>query len=132
MNNKLLKLNEEFISSLKNIEKEWDNAVIYLQFPPFTTMGYKMLPNFWNGKQEINILPKKGEKFSDIFYSFWYETKDKYNEIVFKTKKDDYENATIEARFNQEVEDNFQNNLPKSKRGKTIPWWKNEKYKRSD
>ena len=27
--------------------------------------------------------------------------------------------------YSQEIVDNFNNNLPKSKRGKTIPWWKN-------
>lgn len=130
MNNKLLKLKQEFIYSIKNIDENWDTAVVYLQFPPFTNMGYMMQPNIFYNQNILYRVFKETEDFDTLFYDFWYETKEQYNEIVFKTKKDDYENATIEARFNQEVEDNFQNNLPKSKRGKTIPWWKNDKYKR--
>jgi len=87
------------------------------------------MPLFWDtNNNRLRIFLKYDEEFSQIFYNSIKNINhdSTYNQIVFHTRKDDCENATMTLSFNQEVEDTFQNNLPKSKRGKTIPWWKNE------
>jgi hypothetical protein len=70
---------------------------------------------------------KRDAEFTEVLLKFIYEINqvNTYNEIRFNVAKGNYSNANIGIEFNQTVEDNFQNKIPKSKRGKTLPWWKN-------
>jgi hypothetical protein len=129
----LEKLKAEIISALELLENtHWSNCVIELYFPPFTNKGFSSSPAFY-GKENnpIDLVPKYNELFRKLFYGLIikYNQESTYNQITFFTNKDDYDNSKIEISFNQEVEDEFQSNLPKSKRGKTIPWYVSEKLK---
>lgn len=108
---------------------DWFNCRIILEFPPNINKGHKGRQFFWNkeGENVRNVVFFDEAGLNDFFkYIIANNQLNQYNIITFESKKDDYENATIEISFNQEVEDTFRNNLPKSWRKKTIiPWWKN-------
>lgn len=123
-------IKKQIIKVLKAKEFEkWDKCKLLFVFPPYINMGHTGSQFFWDkeGNKVRNILFLDDEAIN-VFFKFVVKNNqdNNYNTIIFETEYNDYENATIEISFNQEVEDTFQNNLPKSKRGKTIPWWKNE------
>jgi len=130
MANNIEQIKQQIIRLLKKTENnDWVKADIVIHFPPFINKAFNTMPSFWDtNNNRLRIFLKYDEEFSQIFYNSIKNINhdSTYNQIVFHTRKDDYENATMTLSFNQEVEDTFQNNLPKSKRGKTIPWWKNE------
>jgi hypothetical protein len=105
------------------------DAKLIFEFPPFINRGSTGTQFFWDAKGtkvgKIIFLDSAAFK---VFFALIVEHNQTnlYNTIIFETKKDGYERASISISFNQQVEDKFRNNLPKSKRGKTIPWWKNE------
>lgn len=130
MNQDLKMLKTDIVRLIKLLENnEWCTADIIIQFPPFINKGLTTLPSFFNVEQErVRLFLNYDESFQKNVYSFIvkHNQENSYNQIIFKTIKEDYESATIEISFNQEVEDSFRNNLPKSWRKKTIiPWWKN-------
>jgi hypothetical protein len=128
--NKIENLKQELIRTIKKIEdNNWVKANIIIHFPPFTNKGFTTLPSFFDGgNSKVRLIPRFDQDFTGILFDFIKEvnTNDTFNELTFFTKKDDYENATINVSFNPEIEKDFQSSLPKSKRGKTIPWWKLE------
>lgn len=111
-----------------NNDVPWERTKLIFEFPPYINKGHTGSQFFWDSEgnklRKVLFLDEMALKF---FYSFIFQNNqaNEYNTIIFETKKDDYENASIILSFNKEVEETFQNNLPKSKRGKTIPWWKN-------
>jgi len=130
MKEKLEELKLELIRISKAIDNsEWDRTEIVIEFAPFINKGYKTLPNFWdiNGNRVSLFLPYD-ENFTKKFFNFifLFNQEKEYNQLVFSTNRDFYNDAKIDISFSQEIEDRFQNNLPKSKRGKTLPWWKIE------
>jgi hypothetical protein len=66
------------------------------------------------------------EGFSNQLFKFIIKVKTEgnQNQIIFSGQRDKLDDASIELSFAQAIEDNFQNNLPKSLRGRTKPWWK--------
>lgn len=120
----------EIIRLLKVIDnREWVNAEIVIEFPPFINKGYNTLPSFWDKvNNRVRLFLDYDDKFDKLFYTFifLFNQEKKYNQIVFSAKRDFYNDAKIDIFFKQEIEETFQNNLPKSKRGKTLPWWKIE------
>ena len=107
--------------------QEWRSCHIVFQFAPFINKGYVSLPLFWDeNKNSVRLFLKPDEEFNNALYQLIYESNQSgsFNQIVFKVEKVDLKNADIEFTFNQDIDDKFQNNLPKSKRGKTLPWWK--------
>jgi hypothetical protein len=130
METKIELIKNEIIRLIKLIENnEWESAEIIIQFPPFINKGFNTLPSFWNAnKERVRLFLKYDDKFQTEFFAFIINMNenDEYNQIVFVTKKDDYDNATISISFNQAVENEFRNNLPKSwRKKKIVPWWKN-------
>ena len=123
-------LKKEIIIFLKEHEfKNWYSVSIEIQFPPFINKGYKGQWYFMDfNKKVIDYTFFLTDRFNLIFYKFIFEINqdNRYNTVQFLSKKDDYDEATISIYFNPEVEEEFQNNLPKSKKGKTLPWWKIE------
>src|SRR5689334_7918847 len=106
----------------------WVNAQIKFLFPPFINKGYNGAHLFKDEENKMLtiFLPFDIDLGNQILnFIFKYNQENQYNTITCEIKRDDIENATIEVSFNQEVENNFQNNIPKSRRGKTIPWWRN-------
>ena len=124
------KLKREIISFLEEHEfTAWSFFSMKLQFPPFINKGYKGQWYFMDSNK--NIIDKTiflSEKFNFCLYKFIYShnQSNEYNTLHFFAKKNEYEKAISGIMFDQLVEDIFQNNLPKSKRGKTLPWWKIE------
>lgn len=123
-------IKDEIIKVLKMLDQnDWVRSEIIFQFAPMINKGYKYIPTFWSESGEkIRIIPMFDESFQNLIYSLIvkYNQDELYNQVKFNTTKEDYSNASIEITYNQEVEDNFRNNLPKSWQKKTIiPWWKN-------
>ena len=125
---KLTLIKKEIIRLLCLLDSSlWKNCEIIIQFPPFINKGFKTLPSFWDLKNErARLFLNYDNEFQYKFYSFIFIINQEchYNQIIFKSQQDDYDNSTIEISFNQEIEDTFQMSLPKSKKGKTSPWWK--------
>ena len=111
--------------------KEWITCNITYDFAPFINKGYTSKAAFYNANGEIlDFYMKHDLELNDMFYKFifFYKTGGEAinNQIIFSTTRNDYKNSKIEFGFNKEIEESFQNNLPKSKKGKTLPWWKIE------
>src|SRR5690606_35600422 len=90
--------------------------------------GYKTQPIFQDATGgELNIYMPFDPKLDQHLYRLIYEgNKSKpVNKIVFTAQKDIPDSAVINVDYDQAIVENFLNNLPKSKRGKTIPWWEN-------
>jgi hypothetical protein len=130
MNEHLEQLKLELIRLVKAIDNiEWVSAEIIFEFAPFINKGYKFLPGFWDKNyNRVSLYLPYDEEFNKHFYNFifLFNQEKKYNQISFYARRDFYDEARIEIAFNQTIEDTFQNNLPKSKKGKTLPWWKIE------
>ncbi len=125
-------LKEKITSVLQNMEnKDWVSCKITYQFAPFINKGFVSLPVFFDSKNEkMDFYMNYNLDLNNLLYKFIYWSKtvnnSSDNQILFSVNRDDYSNALISLNFNQQIEDNFQNNLPKSKKGKTLPWWKIE------
>ena len=130
MNENLEQLKLELIRLVKAIDNsEWVSTEIIIEFAPFINKGYKTLPSFWDkDDNRVSLYLPYDEGFNKRLFNFifLFNQEKKYNQISFSTRRDFYDDAKIEIAFNQTIEDTFQNNLPKSKRGKTLPWWKIE------
>jgi len=129
MKTELERIRKTFIDLVGKIDsKFWIDAQVMIDFPPFINKGYTTTYLFKDADKNILpvFLPFDFDLQNQIIdLIFRYNHENQYNRLTFDTRKDDYENSTLNISFSQEVEKNFQNNLPKSKRGKTIPWWKN-------
>ena len=127
MNQKLETVKQEIIRLLRNIpNNEWVKANITIKFPPFINKAYKTQPFFWDNKNNrVKIFPTYDSPFEQsIFDLIVSANKDgQFNEITFQTFRDQYEKAEINISFNQETVDIFEQNLPKSQRGKTKAWF---------
>lgn len=130
MDEQLEGIRQQLNRLIKNIENpEWAKAEIVIEFPPYLNKGFKTRPSFLDiENKRLRIFLNFDEEFNNLFYKtvFLSNQENKYNQIVFVTNRNEYENGVIDISFNQAIEDDFQNNMPKSKRGKTLPWWKNE------
>ena len=122
-------IKRELIRLLRNIDNEqWNSTELIIEFPPFLNKGFNTMPSFWDmGGNRLRIFLKYDDDFNKTFYSFVRDinSEGKYNQINFSAKKDDYDNADIKVFFNEVLDSTFQSKIPKSKRGKTIPWWNN-------
>ena len=120
-------LKEEIVRLVQAIENdEWSTAEILIQFPPAVNKSYKTLPSFLGeGNNKLRLTPSYDESFDAVLFNLILESnkKGKYNEIRFQTTRNQYENAQIELRYNQEVVDKFEALLPKSKKGKIKAWY---------
>ena len=117
------------ISELEKLNSgNWHTAKINFDFPPYINRGFTGSQYFYdkNGTQ-VNLFLLGDQKFQSILYDFIYEANktSNLNQIVVSAQNDKLEEAEISVGFDQAIVDNFENNLPKTKRGKTIPWWKN-------
>jgi hypothetical protein len=130
MEKEIEKIRIALIDVIKIINSQnWNMAIIELNFAPNIGRSYSSLLNLFDKEENrLDYRFRIGEVVEKLMLKFIvkHNQNSEYNTITFTTKKEDSENATIAISFNQQVEDDFQNCLPKSKRGKTIPWWKNE------
>lgn len=123
----LAEIKKHFIERVneKLINHTWDIIEVVFQFPPTTGKAC----------EAFHISIPTGTKLSFIF-DFYFVNEfydyiemmmnngnEKVNQILFKMEKGKPEEAFIEASFNQKIVDDFENTLPKSKRGKIKPWW---------
>ena len=123
--------NEIIQSTMRNKSSDWYIFELSIDFPPFTNRGFNYSYLFLDDNlKEVNIRFKLNDEFDEFFFRLWFENENKYNHIIFKCKNHDFENATIELVFNKQIDDDFQNSLPKSKRGKIVPWYVSEKLER--
>ena len=129
MNPELEEIRKKIVALVGKIDPEsWVDAQVIFNFPPFINKGYNGTYLFKDEGNKILpiFLPFDIDLQNQILhFIFKYNRENQYNTITFDIRRNDYENATIDISFNQEIENNFQNSLPKSQRGKTIPWWKN-------
>jgi hypothetical protein len=128
MENETVKVKGEFIRILQQMEnQDWDSAVLTIEAPPFVNKGFSMLPVVKDKKGEtMQTYPRPDPKFEEAIYELIEKVNQEsnMNQIVFSAKKDDFDHASLDINYSQAIEDNFQNTLPKSKKGKTIAWFK--------
>jgi hypothetical protein len=107
---------------------EWEAIKVEINFPPYINRGLRLAQYVEdkNGqKLQIRLMTFDPEIYNAIYnFIFKFNQETNYNQMIFIASKDKLNEATIKVIFNKEVEDAFENNLPKSIRGKTIPWWK--------
>ena len=122
-------LREALISQLEGLNKDqWETCNIIFQFPPTINKGYKALPNFFDKeKNRVRLFLPISQLFDDVLYKYIRHSncEEKLNQITLLAKNGNLQEAEVNITFNQEIVDSFENNLPKSKRGKIIPWWDN-------
>jgi hypothetical protein len=123
-------IKNKLINLIQTIDNEsWFYCDIYIQFPPTINKGFKTKQFFFNTNNEkVDTFFWPDKELEDILYSYIFiiNQNENINQIKLNYRKAEEENASLSVSFNQEIEDTFQNNLPKSKRGKTLPWWKIE------
>ncbi|MDA3616527.1 hypothetical protein [Polluticaenibacter yanchengensis] len=108
-------------------EINWEFAEFQIDFPPFINRGFNF-SQFVKDENDNNIrLIALSDALKKNIYGFIYifNQESLYNQIRFKAQKNDLWNSTIEVFFNKEVDDNFQMNIPLSKKDSYLPWWKN-------
>jgi hypothetical protein len=122
---KIVKSN--IVRLLKQVEsKDWQTFHLIIEAPPFTNKGFNSTPTFLDSADNmLQGLWKEDWDYSQkvLDLIFQMNQKEMRNQIIFFTKRDDYDNAIIFTSFSQGIEDAFQSRLPKSKQGKTIPWF---------
>jgi hypothetical protein len=130
MEKELQSLRHALVQALHGLKNSsWHRVNLTIDFPPFINKGYKGAQFFWDANGNlVDLFLPSDQEFQNRIYNFIYEVNQQgnYNQVVFSAEKDKLNEAEISVIFNQAVEENFQNNLPKSKRGKTVPWWKQE------
>ena len=122
-------LKKAIISELAKLnDRGWHTAKINIDFPPYINMGFTGTHFFYDKDGEkVNLFLAGDQQFHFTLYNFIYgvNQEDYFNQIIISAQYDKLEDAEISIEFNQSIIDNFESLLPKSKRGKTIPWWKN-------
>ncbi len=107
---------------------QWFSTELIFDFPPYVSKGWTGSQSFYDeAGNKVRLGLFGDEKFNFNLYKFITEVNQVrlYNRIIFSAKRDLQAAMVINIIYSQEIVDNFNNNLPKSKRGKTIPWWKN-------
>lgn len=119
----------QFVRLLEKLnEYDWASYEVVLEFPPFINKGYNALPMFKNVNGEvIDLSMKRDMEFTNTVLGFIaiVNQHNNFNQIQFSVQKQHLEQCEISIGYNPVIEENFQHNLPKSKKGKTLPWWKN-------
>jgi hypothetical protein len=127
MKKKIEDIKNDLIESLMKLEnKEWSNVVLTIDFPPYINKGYSGTQLFTGADgNKIRLILKHNIELQEKLLDFIIDINKNgnCNQIVFSTERNSYQNSKIETLFNQAIEDEFQSNLPKSKRGKTIAWY---------
>lgn len=122
-------LKKAIISELAKLnDRDWHTAKINIDFPPYINKGFTGIHYFYDkdGKQ-VKLFLTGDQQFHFTLYNFIYDVNKEgiFNQIIISAQHDKLEEAKISVEFKQAIIDNFESLLPKSKRGKTTPWWKN-------
>ncbi len=103
MKEKLEVIKNDFIRLIKlSNNQDWISAEITIDFPPFINKGYPGSQIVKDSKGNNIRLIKYDEEFGNNMFDFiiQFNQDSKFNQIAFYTKKNDYENATIDVGFN--------------------------------
>jgi len=121
-------LRTEFIRLLKQMpHQDWATLSLVIEAPPTSNKGYNMSPDFKDSEQRsLGLFFKADAAFNNALFDLIFKANQhgRLNQVSFTARRNDPDQAVMETAFNQEIEDRFENNLPKSKRGKTVPWFK--------
>lgn len=127
----LLELKKHIISAIRLIDNgDWTKTDIIIQFPPTINQGYVALPSFWDAtNKRVRLFPRFETETIELLYRFIQAANKNgtINEIIFHADKEDLDSARIEAGYNSKVVADFEDNLSKSEKGKTIAWYKSGK-----
>jgi hypothetical protein len=118
----------EIIRLLKNFKSDdWQTFHLIIEAPPYINKGFTMIPTFLADTGKLLTSFKPDEQFSKKVYDliFRMNQNQRRNQIIFFTRRDDYKTATIFISFSQNIDAAFESYLPKSFKGKTVPWYKN-------
>lgn len=127
MDNKLQAAKEELIRVIRSIgNPQWDTADLTYQFPPAGNKGYKMFPVFKDAAGgKVKLFPQPDSDLDASLYGLIEKEnkRERFNQVHFFAKRNDYDNASIDISYNAAVDESFINTLPKSMQGKTKAWY---------
>jgi hypothetical protein len=122
-------LKAEIIRTLQELKNsEWNEANLNFDFPPYINKGWTGMQLFSDTQgHKIRLTLFGDEKFNNTLYKAIMELnkEENFNRITFIGSRKNLVEGSISISFEQEIVNKFEGNLPKSKRGKTLPWWKN-------
>jgi hypothetical protein len=126
----LLIVKADIIRLLMQIDnQEWHTFHLTIDAPPFINKGFNSSPVFLdeNGNK-IRIPWKFDNDYSEHVLNLIVQMNkhEGRNQILFFAQKSNYDHASIFTTSRSEIEEVFESRLPKSMKGKTIPWFKSE------
>jgi hypothetical protein len=117
------------VDALRRLTNQsWQKAEIVIDFPPTINRGYKGTQLFINENNEKVKLSVMGDEiFNTQLYQHIYllNQTGEYNRIRIVAFRENIDATSIQVSFEPTLVEEFESFLPKSKKGKTIPWWKN-------
>lgn len=121
-------IKNEIIRVLKLATTDWDYYERIIEVLPESTYGSNSATSYiWlNGEKVPKLYFPSDEEFKlNLAYCIYLSSLQSklFNKVIFKAEKSNLENADCELIFDQAIVDSYNNFLPKSKRGKIIPWW---------
>lgn len=129
MNQELELIKEEVCRVLFDLNNtQWHSVKLVFDFPPYINKGWTGSQFFYDSEgNKIRLGLFGDEKFNTYLCKFIVDVNrnGSYNRIIFSANRNLNAEVEIDIVYNQDIVDGFENNLPKSKRGKTIPWWNN-------
>jgi hypothetical protein len=114
--------------SLAKLDKDaWATGELVFQAPPAVNKGTTSIFTFQNVAGEKVLFRYTGEweidlKTMELFIEL--NRDGKINEFIVRATNDGTIKLEVNYLWNEAIFQDFQSNLPKSKRGKIIPWYK--------
>jgi hypothetical protein len=113
--------------SLAKLDKDaWATGELVFQAPPAVNKGTTSIFTFQNAAGEKAPFRYTGEwgitlKTIELFIEL--NRDGKINELIVRATNDGTIKLEVDYLWNEAIFEDFQANLPKSKRGKIIPWY---------
>lgn len=121
-------LKENVSNVLGAIEnKEWQSLFIVVEFPPTENKGFTMTQKYFDSNGEkMSLFAKPTQSFKKVINDYFLDeikATRQVNQINIDVKNEKPLAIQVECIFNQDIVNRFEENLPKSQRGKTKAWY---------
>lgn len=117
-----------YLQLIELAEQSWTKASVNFDFAPFISPGYSGTQKFVDvDGNEVDTVLFGNRQFQLYIYRLICDENQSgnVNRIAISAIKAPDLKVDVNLQYVDEIVRNFENNLPKSMRGKTLPWWKN-------